>query len=263
MRIVTLIENTTCLADLTCEHGLSLYIETDNRKILFDAGQTGAFADNAQKLGIDLSKVDLAILSHGHYDHSGGFARFLEINQTARIYVNQNAIKPYYNGIGGYIGMAPELMESGRLIFTRDVDQLGSGMTLYSCNDRPRVYNMDSFGLQVMENGQLIPDDFCHEQYLLIEQGGKRVCISGCSHKGILNIAQWFRPDVMVGGFHFMKVETQGEGAAFLEEAARELMQYPTVYYTGHCTGREQFAYMKACMGDRLQALSTGSVIWA
>ena len=103
MKIVTLIENTACCEAFSCEHGLSLYIETEHHKILFDAGQTGAFADNAQKLGIDLAAVDIAVLSHGHYDHSGGMERFLEINQKAKIYVNQNAVKPHYNGAGGYL----------------------------------------------------------------------------------------------------------------------------------------------------------------
>ncbi len=261
MKIVALMENTACREELSCEHGLSLYIETKDHKILFDAGQTRAFADNAQKLDVDLAEVDFAVLSHGHYDHSGGLERFLEINQKAKIYVNQQAKKPHYNGAGGYIGMAPSLTESKRLAFTQDVHQISEGLTLYSCNDRERPYYMDNFGLQMEENGALVPDDFCHEQYLLIEEAGKRICISGCSHKGILNIAGWFQPDVLVGGFHFMKVDAQGEGAAFLKNAARELLQYPTVYFTGHCTGAEQFAYMKAYMGDRLQALSTGTVI--
>ena len=261
MKIVVLIENTACCQEYSCEHGLSLYIETQSHKILFDAGQSGAFADNAQKLGVDLTAVDIAILSHGHYDHSGGMERFLEINKKAKIYVNQQALKPHYNGAGGYIGMAPALIESERLVFTQDVQTIGDGLKLYSCNDRQRPYYMDTFGLQMEENGELVPDDFCHEQYLLIEEAGKRICISGCSHKGILNIAGWFRPDVLVGGFHFMKVDTQGAGAEFLENAARELLQYPTVYYTGHCTGAEQFACMKSSMGHRLNALSSGTII--
>ena len=71
MKLVTLMENTTCREDLCCEHGLSLYLETGDHKILFDAGQSGAFAENAEKLGVNLQNVDFAVLSHGHYDHGG------------------------------------------------------------------------------------------------------------------------------------------------------------------------------------------------
>ena len=88
MRIVTLVENTARRQDLTAEHGLSLYIETENHKILFDAGQSEAFAENAKKLGVDLTQTDLAVLSHGHYDHGGGLAKFLEANDHAPIFLS-------------------------------------------------------------------------------------------------------------------------------------------------------------------------------
>ena len=112
MKITTLIENTACREGLVCEHGLSLYIETGSKRILFDAGQTGAFGDNAEKLGIDLSRVDLAVLSHGHYDHGGGLKRFLELNAAAPVYINQSAFSQCYNGPEKYIGLAPSLRES-------------------------------------------------------------------------------------------------------------------------------------------------------
>ena len=85
MKLYTLMENTTCRDDLACEHGLSLYMETGTHKILFDTGKTGAFADNAKKMGVDLCQVDLCVLSHGHFDHGGGIARFLEENTKAPV----------------------------------------------------------------------------------------------------------------------------------------------------------------------------------
>lgn len=261
MRVVTLIENTSCSENYECEHGLSFYVETGDHKILFDAGQTDAFARNAEKMGIDLTQVDIAILSHGHFDHGGGLKTFLEINKTAPVYLHRDAFAPNQNAQGKDIGLNPELQSSDRLIYTDDSLELVPGITLCSCNDRVRPVPTDSAGIQVKKDGLWQPDRFLHEQYLLIEADGKRICFSGCSHKGILNIMHWFSPDVLFGGFHFMKIEPVGEGANRLAEAATELLRYPTIYYTGHCTGEVQFAFLKERMGDRLHALSAGTVL--
>lgn len=261
MRIVILAENTACTENFSCEHGLSLYIEAGNNKILFDAGQTDLFAENAEKLGIDLKKVDFAVLSHGHFDHSGGMLAFLERNKTAPIYIHKEAFLPHSNAEGRDIGTDLKLAQSDRLVFTENVLSIAPGITLYSCNDRTRPYPTDTYGICKEENGKIIPDDFCHEQYLLIEEAGKKILISGCSHKGILNIMSWFSPDVLVGGFHFMKLDPAGEGKTTLEYAARELLRYHTVYYTGHCTGAAQFDFLKEHMGDCLQTISTGMML--
>ncbi len=259
MRIVTLLENTACREDLACEHGLSLYIETGDLRILFDAGQTDAFADNAEKLGIDLSKVDIAVLSHGHYDHGGGLQRFLELNQTAPVYLHKDAFMPHYNGSEKYIGLDGSLSESGRLIFVEDTLKIAPGITLYA-GSIPLPHPIDPAGLTVLENGQYAPEDFRHEQYLIIEEQGKRICFSGCSHKGILNIAGHFRPDALIGGFHFMKLTPETDGQR-LTAAAEELLQYPTTYYTGHCTGAAAYDFMKPMMGTQLNSVTTGAII--
>ena len=199
MKITALTENTS-QCGLPVEHGLSLYIQTDTHTILFDTGQTDLFARNARTLGLDLRAVDLAVLSHGHYDHGGGLQAFLSINQTAPVYLHRLAFEPHYNG-ERYNGLDPALLQSDRLIFTEGVTEIAPGLTLDDCNRREKICDFGSFGLDKLVNGRRLPDDFLHEQYLLIEEQGKRVLISGCSHKGIVNIAHWFRPDMLVGGF--------------------------------------------------------------
>ena len=123
MKIVTLMENTACREDLCCEHGLSLYIETENHRILFDAGQSAAFADNAEKLGVALETVDFAVLSHGHYDHGGGLGKFLECNKGAPVYVSSHAFEPHYSR-NGYIGLEPALQHSERMIPVSETTEL-------------------------------------------------------------------------------------------------------------------------------------------
>jgi 7,8-dihydropterin-6-yl-methyl-4-(beta-D-ribofuranosyl)aminobenzene 5'-phosphate synthase len=254
MHVVTLMENTVCRDDLACEHGLSLYIEACGKKILFDAGQTGAFADNARKLGVDLAQVDFAVLSHGHYDHGGGLRRFLEINQTAPVYLRREAFGDHYNGTAKYIGLDKALLESGRLVFVPDMLEISPGITLYGGPMELRR-EIRAFGLTRRENGEFLPEDFRHEQYLLIEEKGKTVCFSGCSHRGVVNIADRFRPDVLIGGFHFQKLTEEGQ----LLQAAEELLDFGGVYYTGHCTGEAQFAFLKRRMGSRLREIPAGT----
>ena len=257
MKITTLIENTSLREDLTPEHGLSLYIETVSHNILFDAGQTGAFADNAKKLGIDLQKVDICILSHGHYDHGGGLQRFLEINDHAPVYLSRHAFGEYFSS-GKYIGLTPALEGNPRLIPVSDVLEPADGITLCSCNELVRPFSFGVFGQSVRKNGIHTDDPYLHEQYLLLEEDGKKIVFSGCSHKGVLNILSWFQPDVFFGGFHFIRMDPSGRE---LQDAVRKLNTFPTRYFTGHCTGQEQYAVLKDALGDRLDYLHTGTVI--
>lgn len=268
MKITVLTENTTCDPALACEHGLSLYIETAEHKILFDMGQTDAFAENAHKMGMDLTQIDLAILSHGHYDHGGGLARFLEINDKAPVYISIHGFDGHYNGSHKDIGLRQRLKEHPRLRFTDKDVSLDPTMDLYMAEGREGIYPLDPAGLQMAAKGGddgettiLIPEDFRHEQYLMIQENGKKILFSGCSHRGIWNIMEWFQPDVLIGGFHFSKMDPEGAGKDCLDQAARILGGYDATYYTCHCTGEKQYAYLKEQMGETLQYLATGQVL--
>ena len=279
MNITVLMENTAADPSVCCEHGLSLYIETGDHKILFDMGQSEAFAENAKKLGVDLKSVDLAVLSHGHYDHGGGLVRFLNSNPTAPVYLSQHAFGGHYNGTDKYIGLDQTLKSSDRLMFASADTELAPGLWLYMAESREGIYPLDPAGLKMAEeelaadaaskhahdnsqqSGCLIPEDFRHEQYLMIRENGKRILFSGCSHSGILNIMEWFQPDILIGGFHFSKIDPQGEEVCRLDEAAKILGAYECTYYTCHCTGEKQYAYLKEQMGEKLQYVSAGMVL--
>ena len=227
IQITALVENTSADPRLGAEHGLSLYIETGAHHILFDMGQTALYAANARALGVDLAGVDLAVLSHGHYDHGGGLAHFLAANPGAPVYLSRYAFEPHYHGSTKNIWLEPAFALNLRLRFTGETTPLGDGLTLYACNARPRRHDLGSFGLTTVRDGAFVAEDFRHEQYLLIEQAGKRVLISGCFHKGILDLVEWFRPDVLVGGFHFSKLPLDETLAGY----ARALDRSGTVFY--------------------------------
>ena len=209
MKIVTLVENTCGHEACIAEHGLSLYIETEKHKLLLDTGQTDAVVKNAEVLGIELSAVDTVVLNHGHYDHSGGILPFSQINHTAQIIMQSKAAEPHYNG-ERYIGIDKAILE---LLNVRLIDgdvRLDDELFLFSGITGRRCYPQGNHKLSRMENGEKVPDDFAHEQCLVITQNGKYWLLSGCSHNGILNILDRYReifgnaPDCVITGFHMI-----------------------------------------------------------
>lgn len=260
MKIYTLMENTVKNDDFCCEHGLSLYVQTAKHKLLFDTGGSAAFAANAAKLGVDLSQVDICIVSHGHNDHGGGLAKFLELNSKAPIYISRFGFERHFSGTEREISIPATLQETGRFILVDDYLQIDEELELCSCNNKQILHFADSFGLNMLQGDQFVPDDFRHEQYLTLHENGRKVLLSGCSHKGILNIMAWLKPDICIGGFHFMKLSTTGTDEKVLQEAANELESLPAEYYTCHCTGQEQYAYLAKRM-TRLHYLAAGDVL--
>lgn len=285
MKITVLTENTISKnaeiskLPLQGEHGLSLFIQTQNKNILFDMGQTNLFAKNASLLGIDLQTVDFAILSHGHYDHGGlssplpatlkneyfGIEAFAHINQKAPIFINSNAFSQNYNATKKYIGLNQELLQSKiaeRFIFVQDEKEITQNIKLFSCNSYKKSVATNAFGLMQLKNGTFVPDNFNHEHYLLIQENDKKILISGCSHKGILNIVEWFKPDFLIGGFHFKSLDIENPCQKLeLESYAKKLASYNTKYFTCHCTGTEQFEILKSIMKEKVEYISTGDVI--
>lgn len=256
MKISVLCENTSKKPNIASEHGLSLFIETEKHNILFDMGQTDLFLKNATLLNIDLKTVDIAILSHGHYDHGGGLETFLSLNDKAKIYINRDAFGDYYNADGKYIGLDKTLSENERIVFTDGYYKIDEETEIVCANEKSCIYPIEPDGLTVKIDGALSPETFLHEQYLSITENRKKTLISGCSHKGVLNIVNRFMPDVFVGGFHFMK-----KSPTSLSEKANVLAEFDVDYHTCHCTGIDQFEFLKNILKDRLNYLSSGESI--
>ncbi len=268
MRIVTLVENSNGAENCIAEHGLSIYIETEKHKLLLDTGQTDAVVRNAETLDIDLTAVDTVILSHGHYDHSGGILSFSKLNCTAQIVMQRTAAEPHYNG-ERYIGIDTDILRLPNVQLIDGDKQLDDELILFSGITGRRCYPQGNRKLSCMKDGEKVEDDFVHEQCLVITQNGKHWLLSGCAHNGILNIIDRYKelfgsePDYVVSGFHMMKrdAEHTEEEKAVIIQAAQELAQMNTVFYSGHCTGIPAFELMKEIMGDKLIALHSGEQI--
>lgn len=272
MRIVTLMENTAASPEFVCSHGLSLYIETKNHKILFDMGQDGGFLINAGKLGIDIGKVDTAILSHGHYDHGGGLAAFLEANDKAQIHIQKKALGEFYahdpDGVNRYIGLPPQWQDNPRIICHTGDYKLDAETQIFAGVTGRECYSPANDTLFASMNGHHIQDLFMHEQNLLLREGDRVVLFAGCAHNGIVNIlkkAESFVPagvDAVVGGMHLMHAyEDKGRQREFSRNLASRLLEKRCRYYTCHCTGVEEYKLLHEEMGSRIAYLSAGSEI--
>ena len=147
-----------------------------------------------------------------------------------------------------------------RIKLTEEKNCLDEGITLFSGNGHIPHKCIDASGLTAFIDGEYLPDIFAHEQYLLIEENGKRILFTGCVHKGICNLVEWIKPDVVIGGFHFKSIALDGAGKDKLSLAAEKLALADVTYYTCHCTGVEQYLYLKESM-DKLHYLSVGDSI--
>lgn len=257
MKVTVLSENTGTKGLIT-EHGLSLYIETDRHKILFDFGSSDAFYKNAEKLGIDLGLVDIAFLSHGHYDHGGGLEKFLEINKIAYVYMNELAFEPHYNGRNQYIGLDSSMDGHPRYIKVRGNADIDDELSFVSIKDLKTP--IDTHGQKVKRGKYMEKEKYEHEMYLLIHDGFKDYLISGCAHKGIINLVYAMRFRAFVGGLHTMGYDEVCDEEILLD-TAKALKDSNAEYYTCHCTGKEQFLFLQKEVGDKMHSISCGDTI--
>ena len=269
VKILVLLENTTKSSDLKCKHGLSLYIETETHKILFDMGPNDLFLKNAERLGVDLADIDTAVISHGHVDHGGGLRYFLAKNQKAKIYLRPQAVEKHYVKVLGlpfYAGLDRSLVSGDRFVFTEECHKIDDEIMLFSQVSGAFPLPGSDGNLFVKADGKMAPDDFGHEQNLIVSSGDKRVLLCGCAHAGIVNIVRKAQaligeaPAAVVGGFHLYEPAARRyESDAYIDRVAASLAECPSAYYTCHCTGEKACEKMKGRLGACLTYLRTGA----
>ena len=262
IKVVTLLENTSRDHELIAAHGLSFYIETCSRRILFDLGPDDSFYRNAECLGIDLKLVDYVILSHGHRDHTGGLETLLRINDKAKVFIHRNALDNLESISSGrhYIGVDESLKNSPRLTVIEGDLEIEPGLNIIQAKGQRFQSSAND---TLLRNGE--KDDFSHEINLLVED---KLLMVGCGHRGIVNIMDTVKshtvPEVVIGGFHLMTPRTgKAIDKETVEAIGKDLVQYDkTRFHTCHCTGDEAFHILSSIMGEKqLSTVQTGVIL--
>ncbi len=276
MKIVNLIENTEGREGCAYAHGLSFYAETSKHKLLMDLGPSDETLRNAEILGIDLSEVDAVILSHGHYDHSGGIMPFVKINPDARIYMQDTAGADYYADYGEnsegeryrYIGIDKKITELPQAVKLHGDYRIDDDLELFTIKKRTHELPFTNKRLLIKKDDEFVRDDFVHEQYLVIKDNDRKILLSGCAHNGMISILDAFTekygrsPDVVISGFHLMKkTQYTDDEMREITDIANELKNYPTLFYTCHCTGETAYDIMKHVMDTQLQYVRSGEEV--
>lgn len=259
MRWTVLVDNRTNASVLQTEHGLSILLETERRRILLDTGASDMLIRNAEKMGVDLSRVDYVFISHGHNDHAGGLKHFMAINNHAKVIVSPHAMSGKFfskrlslHSITAEWPMVPR----ERLLVVNQSGEIADG--LYVIANIPNIYPMPKGNQHLFvetPDSEYIRDEFRHELALYTEG----LLFTGCAHSGLENILSSCPHPVrtVVGGFHLLDRHESDEELADL--ARRLKTKYPdTHFFTSHCTGDHVFEVMKNQMGNSLLAFSGG-----
>ena len=256
---------------MATEHGLSLLIEADNRRILFDTGQGGALSPNAEKIGVDLGRIDTLVLSHGHYDHTGGISRVYHCAPKIDLYCHPAAVLPRYSirdGKPKNLGMPKDALRtvdrfpSSRLHWVSKTVFLSPGIGLTGPIPRKTDYE-DTGEPFFLDPGGNRPDPVEDDMALWIRTPkGPIVCV-GCCHSGVVNTlrhvcsldgASGIR--AVIGGFHLLhadspRIERTLESLRFLS---------PELIVPCHCTGDRVVQTMIGALGDLVKPGRAGAV---
>ena len=265
MKIKILTDN-KAMDGLKGEWGLSVYIEHGSKKLLLDTGASPLFAKNAEKCGVDLSKIDLAFLSHAHYDHSNGFGEFFKLNKKSPLYLSSRCKENCYGKrwiFSKYIGIKKGYADTykDRLIYTDGLTEIEGDIYLLPHGEGDFTEYGRKNGLFQKNGRKWSYDCFDHEQSLVIRTDKGLVIFNSCCHTGadniITEVSDAFKGEkilALIGGFHLYKSSDEDVIALAkrIEQTGIERI------YTGHCTGDKAFAILKKLLGEKANELYAG-----
>lgn len=274
LKITTLIENNIDNnKKLKYEHGLSLYIEIDNKKILFDTGQTGHFIENAKSLNKSLDDLDYVILSHGHYDHSGGVQRLLQkLNKNTIIIMGEEYFYPKYKTIeneeykfNGNSFSEDLLTNKGFSVdkITNDITYISEKIIIFHNFKRFTSYEKRNERFFIKTQDGFVHDDFKDEIAIgIITKKGLAV-VAGCSHIGIINILKTIKTRInmniyaVIGGTHMVEADDDR-----INSTIKDLKDLKIDYIAvSHCTGKKATEEIKKNFKEKFIINNTGNVI--
>ncbi len=267
--IMTVIVDNKSDCSLSGEWGLCILIEYAGKKILLDAGSSDLFATNMKELGFDISDVDIATQSHAHYDHSNGWPCFFSENQKATLFLRESTADNCYAKkfiFKKYIGIPRRMNEkfSDRIKYVSGDHKLIDGVYLIP----HKTEGLESIGrreLMFQKQGRrFVPDDFSHEQSVVIETDKGLVILNSCSHGGVINIVKEVASTFpgkhihgYIGGMHLFN-KTEAEIRTVAADIATTGIER---VITGHCTKDRAYHIMKETLGDRLDQFRVGMKI--
>ena len=209
-RLTILIENTKPEGSrLIAEHGMSFLVETEQTKFIFDCGHTGAAFDNAKALGVDLSDIKFAVLSHSHYDHAGGFPKLLDFAPIETLYTGENFWEEKFsNDVYRGCGFDENFLTTHGIKqeICRDVIKLDE--TAWLVGNFKRRYDFETIPSKFVRGDKKVPDDFSDEIVLVLREGAGLAIVTACAHVGVLNIVADVRERFslpilsVIGGLH-------------------------------------------------------------
>jgi len=272
-KVTTLVENAVAQSGnaLLGEHGLSFYIETGDRRILFDTGQNLAISNNARVLGIDLKQIDTVVLSHGHYDHSGGLQSILECNKNFTLYGHPDVFSPKVkrnNGNYKYIGIPVEeddfVNEGVSLKLSRKPVEIAPGVMTSGEIALENDFEDGEPMFFLKTDEQVMPDTLADDQALILETDKGLVILLGCSHRGVINtltqvarLKGSHKIHAILGGLHLGKASDDK-----LAKIIDHLRGFDfEMLGVGHCTGPRAFLALANAFEDRVFLNTVGKVI--
>lgn len=248
VKITTLIENSPGEHKaLKTEHGISFFIEKDGHHLLFDTGQSGTFMENAEQLRVDLKLLEYVVLSHGHYDHSGGVRSLAGLTTDFELIMGQGFFEEKYgfkNGRYEYLGNNfDENFLRAHEIKYRLVDQSLTELVpgVYVVTQFPRKHKDEVINprFKILQNGKMEPDPFNDEVLVAIDSPKGLIVLLGCSHPGMKNMldaaTQLIKRPVhaVLGGTHLVEADATSLMKS-LDYLKDDQLEYIGV---SHCTG--------------------------